>query len=54
MIKNLLTLAIIGAVLYVIYLVVAMVISGTILSIVGLILIIIFILKALEVLGINL
>ena len=54
MVKNILNLAIVGLVLYVVYLIVAMVISGMLLQVVGVILLIVFLLRALETFGINL
>lgn len=54
MIKNLITLLIVGLVLYLIYVVVGLLVQGTILLIVGIILALIFVWKAFEILGINL
>lgn len=54
MIKNLLSLLVIGLVLFLIWFVVGLFINGMILTIVGAILVVVFIIKCVDVLGINL
>jgi len=54
MIKKILNLAIIGLVFYGIWLLLGMVISGTILTVAGVVLVLIFAVKVLEAFGIDL